>query len=122
MPQVRVYNDNKYPYREKFMDRDIEIDAHQYILMDESEAIKFRGSFVAPTKKADGTFEPMSFKMIRLAPHTQETVVKEAEKFVCQFDGTEHPTKEALEKYIDENHLDKLSDQEFAKERKKKAK
>jgi hypothetical protein len=37
-------------------------------------------------------------------------------------DGTEHESQEALNKYIDETHLDKLSDQEYADKRRKELK
>lgn len=121
MSVVRVYNDNTYPYTERFEDEMITINPGAYLIMEENKANRFKGSFNAPKKTPQGAPDPTSYKMIRLAPHKVEVqeVKPEPAKFLCQFDGQEFESQEALDKYIDENHLDKLQDQELAEKRRK---
>lgn len=118
MGLVRVYNDNKFPHREMFRDRQIEIEPGAYVVMDEGEAIQFRGQYTPIKTDGTGRHLPEYFKIIRLAPHSLQEVPKgpEPKKFVCQLDGREFDSQEALDQYVLDNHTDKIEDQEFAKE------
>lgn len=85
MAKVRVWNDNVHPYRETFKGEKVEIAAKSWILMEQDEAIMFRGTF-APIK-TDGDGNPIAegFKMIRVEaiPAEQPEAVK-VDALVCQ--------------------------------------
>lgn len=66
MAKYKVYNDNVFPYTEKFKDQEIKIQPKQFIVMDEDDAYMFKGSFKAPVLDADGNDKPEGYKMIRL--------------------------------------------------------
>lgn len=119
MGQVRVYNENKYPYKENFKGEWIKIEPGEYVVMDEKKAHMFMGTYAPAKKDPMGQPDPTFFKKLSMKPHDGATATKEVEKFICHADGTEHESKEALEKYIDANHLDKLTDTKVADERKK---
>lgn len=116
MSQVRVYNDNIYPFKQNFKDEEIHIPAGGFVMMSPADAVIFRGSYSPMMKGANGQPDPKFFKKIRV----EEIGAPEPErkKYICQFDGKEFQTEEALEAYIDENHIDKIADQEFAQKRK----
>lgn len=122
MGQVRVYNENKYPYKENFKGEMITIEPGEYVVMDEKKAHMFTGTYAPAKKTPMGDDDPMYFKKLRVEPVDQSVPEKEETKFICNADGTEHATKDALEKYERENHLDKLADPKVADEIRKKAK
>lgn len=64
--RAKVWNDNVYPYSEKFKGDDIYIPAGQFIEMDYDEAIMFKGSFSSIVRDADGQPKPESYKKIRV--------------------------------------------------------
>lgn len=66
MALVRVWNDNVYPHEERFKGKLITIEPGQYIEMDDDDAQMFKGQFTQILKRGDGTFDPRSFKKIRV--------------------------------------------------------
>lgn len=119
MALVKVYNDNIYPYREVFKEEVYEIPAGGFITMDKAKAIMFHGSFSPIVKNAQGEYDPKYFKKIRLEEISPE-VAKPVAKFICQMDGKEFNSQKELDAWIDENHLDNLSDSKVAEDRRKK--
>lgn len=120
--QVRVYNKNEHTYRELFKGKAIEIPAGGYIVMDQAEAIMFKGTIGQhPKKLGTGDWDKTTFKMIDIQPHTVQPVtpVIPPAKFICHYDGKEFGTQKELDAYIDENHLDKIKDPEVAEKRRR---
>jgi hypothetical protein len=76
MPKFKVWNDNVYPYSENFKGDPISIPSKDFILMEEDDAIAFRGSFVSPKKDEGGTPMPQGYKMIRLEKYDGVTAEK----------------------------------------------
>jgi hypothetical protein len=66
MATVRVYNRNKFPYKEKFKDEHILIAPGAFIEMDEDDAHMFKGSFSSPVLGVNGEHLPEGFKMIEI--------------------------------------------------------
>jgi len=66
MADYKVWNDNVYPYKEKFKDELVVIQPKQFIVMNEDDAFQFKGTFCAPRLDADGAHKAEGFKMIRL--------------------------------------------------------
>ncbi len=116
MARVEVWNDNKYTHKESFKGDEIEIPPGQCILMEEDDAIDFRGQYFPTKKDGGGQQIPQTFKKIRLG----KVVSKDAEAaapaldFVCQKCGYKATSKIDLEEHVNANHLDDLEDQELA--------
>ena len=72
--QVKVWNDNVHPYREKFKNKSIEIPPHDFIEMEYHEAVYFLGT-MPPNIQTDagGTQKPISYKMLRIEKPGQAT-------------------------------------------------
>ena len=120
MGLAKVWNENKYPYREKFEGKDVEIEPGGYVIMNDKEAIRFKGTYAPPRVDGMGRPDPLYFKMLRLEEHNpaNEPVVhvEPSKKFICQKDGQEFDSLEELEAYEQKNYLDDLLDQELADE------
>lgn len=124
MSQVRVYNRNKYPYRETYKGDLITIDPGAYHVMNEKDAEMFLGSYVTAKKTPMGAPDPATFKMLEIVKELNSGANEKLEtKFICNADGKEFATKAELDSWEHENHLDKLSDPKVAEEiRKNKGK
>lgn len=103
MAQVKVWNDNIHPYKEKFQDRLIEIPAGQSIEMDVDEAKRFLSKCNGVLKDGDGQPDPRGFKRLRIetkagqaAPAAKSTV------YVSHLDGREFATKKELEQHLEQ--------------------
>jgi hypothetical protein len=119
---VRVWNDNVFPFRQIFKDKEIFIGAKKFIEMEETEAYEFRGAYSPIVRDGDGQPTPESFKMIRIekTDKTAHKPIAAAQENVCQACGKQFPNKKELEAHIDAEHLDQLSDKEEADKRKGK--
>ena len=121
MAQVRVYNDNKFVYKERFMDEDIVIEPGKFITMDEQKAVRFRGTQSPVELDHDGNPTPQSYKMIRLEKIDSNRPEKVEDKFLCMACGDESfQSQKALDAHIDEKHQDQWADLDH-KEKKQKA-
>lgn len=118
--KVRVWNDNEFTHKEKLRDEPVEIPAKRFVLMEEDDAIIFRGQYTPILVDYDGQPMKQSYKMIRIERITDETPVKAAEEHVCMSCGSKHESVSSLEAHIDENHLEQLDDPEVAKKRRAK--
>jgi uncharacterized C2H2 Zn-finger protein len=118
MNNVRVYNDNVYPYRENFRGNQIDIPPGGYIDMDYYEAIDFRGTY-CPIK-TDGGGKPLaeSFKLIRIV-QPENFQAEDAKRNICNSCGKSFPNAKDLEDHINENHINEMIDD---KEREKRLK
>lgn len=95
MPIAKVWNDNTYPYAEKFKGEQIRIEAGQCVSMDLDEAHMFLGTYSPPKKRGDGTFDVSSYKKLRI-----ECDFVPEEKLVCHADGTVVTSIEELEEKL----------------------
>lgn len=120
MGQVRVYNDNTYVYRERFMDDDIVIEAGKYITMDEQKAVRFRGTYSPVELDHDGKPLPKSYKMIRLEK-VDAQASKVEEKFSCMACAKDFTNQKSLDQHIDASHQEQWADAEH-KDKKAKEK
>lgn len=121
--QVRVYNENNYPYRENFKGEWITIEPGAYVVMDDKKAEMFTGTYSPAKKDPMGQPDPTTFKKLRIKPHDVSVEAKkEPTKWICNADGTEHATEAELKAWEAEHHLEKLTDQKVADEIRKKKK
>jgi len=116
MANVRVWNDNVHPYREKFKDWDIHIPPKSFIEMEEGEAILFRGTFSFPKLDADGNDMPEGFKMIRLEPIGPSEPVKVDENrcLACTYKAS---SKADLDEHVNAMHLEQMVDKDEQEKR-----
>lgn len=124
MAMVRVWNDNKYEYRETFKGDKVVIPAGKFIEMQEDEAIQFKGTFSPPVLDSDGNHKPEGFKMIRLERITAE-MIEEAKvnELKCLACAKELATQAQLDAHIKEAHADQhVKDEEAEEELKIRAK
>lgn len=120
--KAKVYNDNKYEYRENFKGEMIVIAPGNFVEMDFEDAIEFKSAFpnvIKPDFDGAGNQKPETFKMIRVEKGDYGEPAAAEEKFTCPQCGDELATEEALDRHIDKNHLDELMDQELADKRRK---
>lgn len=110
--KVKVWNLNKYEYKEKFKGMNLNIPAGEYIEMDQDDAVQFRGTVGAGVQlTGDGQPDPKFFKKIWVQPHTmsdEEAIEKKPKRWVCQYDGREFPNEKSLNLYIEENYADQI--------------
>jgi hypothetical protein len=119
---VRVWNDNKFPYKEEFKERTIAIAAGKFIEMELMEATEFMGKFTPIKKDGDGQPIPSTMKMLRMERTSKKIAPTNFEPdLTCQACGFRGKTKKELDQHIDDNHMDALVD-EKEKERRKEAK
>lgn len=107
--KVKVWNDSEYDWTEPFKGEKITIKSKQFIEMDESDAVDFRGQFPGYLKLADGTQDPKTMKKIRIEKpkHTEEEE-EGMEIFPCQACRKVFTTEELLLKHSDKEHSDKV--------------
>lgn len=105
--QVRVWNDNSYPFKQLFKGEMVAIPPKKFIMMDEEDAVSFKGKYFPPLLDGANNPKPESYKMIRIE-RTSDANEGESGKFVCHADGTAFDTKEELDEYVKANHADKL--------------
>jgi hypothetical protein len=118
MNTVKVWNTNTHTLVDLFRGETIVIPARQHIVMDEDEAHLFASQFKAPIKNADGGHDPSGFKMLRIEPFMagDVTAPKKVE-YNCHVCAYKAISSEDLEEHSDLNHLDMMSDQKLAAER-----
>lgn len=114
--QVKVWNDNTYPYKELFRDQKIEIPPKSYILMEEGEAHLFKGTFSAPILDGDGNDTPAGYKMIRIEKVASEKPSTQVEELRCIACTYKPANKHDLESHIELHHKDQMVVDEEAEE------
>jgi hypothetical protein len=120
--QVRVWNKNIHPFKQKFEGEMVEIPAGKYILMDEDHANKFLSTYSPVVVDGGGTPLPESYKKLvidKVGIKEQVSKMKPSDEFKCLGCGFEAPSEKALSQHINEKHLDDLADPEERKKRQK---
>lgn len=77
--RTKVWNDNKYDYKEKFKGEEISIPAGGFVEMNRDDAVMFKGSFSPISTDVDGNPHPKSFKRIRLEHIAEKTAEEKVE-------------------------------------------
>lgn len=110
--QVKVYNDNVHPYREKFRGADIYIGPKEFIKMDLNEAHLFLGTMPPNIEvDANGIQKPTSYKMLRIDMKSGGGGVEtNAAKYLCLACNKDLQTKPAYEEHLIEHHADQMID------------
>lgn len=107
---VRVYNDNVYPYKEKFKGNWIEIQPKSFVEMDHNEASLFLGTMPGNIQVgANGLQKPESYKMLRIQKDWTVADAPEVKKYVCHACNTDLLTKAAYESHVETMHLEQMS-------------
>lgn len=94
--QVKVWNDNIHPYKEKFREVLREIPAGGYIEMDEDEAEYFLAAFTPPKKDGQGRFDPIYFKKLRIDSADRAALREREAALVCHANGQKAEDKSEL--------------------------
>lgn len=85
---VKVWNDNIYPYTEDFRGTKYTIPAQSFIEMDEDEAEYFKATFTFPVKDSQGRPDPKFFKKIRIEiPEDVQMLRQQKDSLVCHANG-----------------------------------
>lgn len=114
--QVKVWNDNVHPYKEKFREQDIHIPPKQFIMMDKDEAHIFLGTFAGILRDADGNPIPEGYKMLRIEKVSEEKPVVTAHN--CQACDYKAMSEKDLDEHITALHVEQMVDEEEVKKRK----
>lgn len=118
---VRVWNDNVFPFRQMFRDKEIFIGPKKFIEMEWTEAHEFKSAFSPIVRDGDGQPTPESYKMIRVEA-TDKSAHREAaapSEFTCQACGLKFVNKKELDDHIDATHIEELADKKEADKRRK---
>lgn len=104
--QVRVHNDNIYPYKEQFREHLIEIPAKGSILMEKDEAEIFQGTFAGIRTDGEGNVLPQGYKMIRIEYGSADGVLEapKVDGFRCEMDGKVFKSEAELKSHIETNY------------------
>lgn len=107
--RAKVWNDNIYPYTERFKGDIIKIEPKSFIEMDYDEAVLFRGTFSSIVRDADGQPKQESYKMIRIEPlgNPVDNVVK-TDPNKCLACGKVLGSQAELAKHIFDEHPEML--------------
>lgn len=125
MALVKVWNDNSYDHKEKFRDEELVIPAKKYILMQEDDALLFKGQYTPMVLMGDKTPDPRHFKMLRLEKHDPSAEVEapkvdETKCIACNYKAT---SKTDLTEHMNATHAENLvKDEELDKELERKKK
>lgn len=104
-------------WREIFQDEEIIIPPGGYIEMDWEKAIMFEGQYFPIATDGNNNQLLRSKKKIRVDGRPSATGKDTTQRvFVCQADGSEHPSKAALEAYVKENFSHLMVDEDAKKE------
>jgi hypothetical protein len=126
MPQIRIWNDNRVPYEEKFMDRQIKILPGKFVDMDADEGIRFLGTYRNPEFDGMGQQKVESMKMLRkelIEPlfvddsGSSLTAKKPTQAIKCNVCGFEAVDQWHLDGHINACHLNEMADKEEQKKR-----
>ena len=91
---VRVYNDGVATYVERYKNQDIEIPPKGFLVMKKRDAIDFLGTMSQPLPNGGWVEKNLSL-------HEDPASIDDPpQKYVCNFDGLEFPTQEALDQHL----------------------
>lgn len=113
--QVKVWNDNEYPFSDEFKGDKITIPPKKFIEMEYYDAHEFRGKYSPIKVDGDGQHMPQSYKMIRIEKIGSPEVTQLG--VTCQACGKVYESQGVLDAHIDEQHLESMADPEVAQKR-----
>lgn len=117
MPQVRVWNDNTYPFTQEFKGDKISIGPRQFVHMEYFDAMEFKSQFSPIERDGDGQPLPKSYKMIRVEQPGSVEVEAPEKRFVCHATGKAFATQAELDaenkKYEDRIVKDEAAEKEI---------
>ena len=126
MPKIRVWNDNMYPYTEKFGDTEIKILPGKFIDMEADDAIRFCGTYSPIELDAGGQQKPESYKKLRkefIEPLFEDdngsslSTKNPGQKIKCNVCGFEAVDQWHLDGHINACHLEQMADKDEQKRR-----
>lgn len=120
MQNVRVYNDNVYPHKERFKGDIIEIAPKKFITMDFFDAVEFLGQYTPIKVDGGGAALPESYKMLRIVKPEEFKIEDKKTEIKCQACGKVFENNDELDAHVNENHLEQLVDEDEIKKRSKK--
>ena len=122
----RVWNDNIYPYKEKFKDQDIHIPAGKFIEMEHLEAVQFLGTYCGIERDTDGQPLAKSFKKLRVErtskPVSQHVAENRREDFICMACKFRAKDQKELDAHSEKEHRHMWADEEEAERKIKNGK
>jgi len=119
MAQAKVWNDNKYEFKQRFMEEDIVIPPKGYIVMDESKAIRFKGQYSPIEIDGNGVPLETSYKMIRIET-IEKSAKPDAEKFTCMScSSSDFQSQKDLDAHIDQSHSHQWADKDHVEKKAK---
>lgn len=126
MGLVKVWNDNIHEHKEKFRDEELTIPAKKFVLMQEDDALLFKGQYTPMVMNGDKTPNAKFFKMLRLEKHDPDSEVEapkaldETKCIACSYKAT---SKTDLTEHVNATHAENLvKDEELDKEIERKKK
>lgn len=110
--KAKVWNDNKYPYTEKFRGDTVFIKPGEFVEMDYMDAVQFRGQMNSIVRDVDGAPDPKSFKMIRIEQVSEAKDNKADASFAntCQSCSYKAVDQVDLAKHILDLHSDTIAE------------
>ncbi len=119
--QVRVWNDNQYPFSQTIAEKLYKIEPRDYIEMDEEEADKLLKTFSPIEVDYDGRPTPRSYKMLRIdKDDLARNRAKRANKnksgtYLCQACGYVAANQWELNGHTEAEHKDEWEDLQEAR-------
>ena len=127
MAKAKVWNMHPlgYTHKEMFREEMIEIKANEFIVMDDEDAVLFKGQYFPMKFDAQDQQDPKSYKVIKVEPMKEAAVVADAEKYVSMIDGKEFTSQAELDAHLkqfaDQNFVDEEAEAELPKAKRTKA-
>lgn len=114
MASVKVWNDNRFPYREKFKGKEVTIPAHSSVDMEDDEAVLFLGTMGRMEFGADGRQKPESYKNLRIEKNPTRLVADEPVTVKCHACGFTSDSDAVLDDHIAQNHTEQMVHNDLA--------
>jgi uncharacterized C2H2 Zn-finger protein len=119
MAQAKVWNDNEYVFKQRFMEEDIVIEPKGFITMELSKAIRFKGTYSPIEVDGNGVPLKTSYKMIRVE-EIEKKADKADDKLTCMAcNKSDFQTQKELDAHIDESHSHQWADKDHAEKKAK---
>jgi hypothetical protein len=123
MAQVKVYNDNKYVFKDEFKGKTYIIPPGGFIEMEFYDAHEFKAKYYPITRNGDNQPTPETRKMIRIdagmnaAPAIQDTAFN---CVACAFKGTDAKELEyhSKNKHAEQRLVDEMAEKEISVKKK----
>lgn len=110
--QVKVWNDNKYPFKQRYQDRDINIAPGKFVMMEHDDAHQFLCMFHPIKMNADGRPDEQTRKALRIDTGHNPLPPAKAPEHICHCCGYKAPSATSLDAHVKELHIEQLADDE----------